>query len=649
MNSVVSLAATFLAVAAISGVLAALAGSLPDYVLRPELRAAVSGFGTAVTGLAGVVAGIAAMTGEPYDASVPGLLPLSGLTIELDALSGPFLTAVGAVAVAAGVYAVGSDIGPDGGHAGSRVAQAIVPLFVVAMLLVPAAGGVGTFLLCWELVAVTSLVLVLVEHRRDPEVAVAGRWYAAMSQLGFLAVLSGLLMLAGPAGDSFAALRDAEPSGAVRGVAFLLTLAGFASAAGIVPLHVWLPRAHTEAPGHVSALMSAAMVTLGGYGIVRVGFDLLGGGPRWWWLAVVGLGVLSAVAGLLRAAASTDLKRLLSRTTIGNLGLVLVGVGAAGLFAAAGDRVAAGLALTAALLHVLGHAAVTSTLFLAAGSVVRATGARELDTLGGLRRKMPATTAAFGLGALAASALPPGTAFVSVWLLLQALVHAPQDGGMSVGMAVPVALAAVALSVGLAVAAFGRAFGIGFLARPRSAAAEQASESPPAVLAGLGLGGAACLVLALAPTLVLPALGTASGSVLGGADQAGDPVVTGVITVRLAGLAGTLSPLIVAVALAAALALAIGAARLLARRSAARRAVSTWDGGAGPAPRRATTFAVPGYVSARTEGRVYRPALAALDAWGRAGRLLATGSVHRYVGYGFFAVCGLLLLLAVTR
>jgi hydrogenase-4 component B len=631
-----NLAATFLAAAVVLGVLAALAGALPDYVLKAKLRAPAAGFGVALAGVAGVVAGIAAMTGRAYSATIAGLLPPAGVTIELDALSGPFLAAVGLVAVAAGVHSAGD--------APSRVVQSVVPLFVVAMLLVPAAGGVATFLACWELVAATSLVLVLVEHRRSPEVAVAGRWYAALSQLGFLTVLCGLLMLAGPAGDSFAALRDARVSGVAGGVVFALTLVGFATAAGIVPLHVWLPRAHTEAPGQVSALMSAAMVTLGGYGLVRVGFDLLGGGPRWWWLAVLALGALSAVAGLLRATTSTDLKRLLARTTIGGMGLVFVAIGTAGLFAAAGQRVLAGLALTAALLHVLGHAAGTGLLFLSAGSVVRATGTRELEPLGGLRRKMPFTTAAFGLGALAASALPPGTVFVSLWLLLQALVHTPPGSGTTIGVGVPVALAAVALSAGLAVSALARAFGVGFLARPRSAAAEQARESPLVVVAGLGLAGLASLVLALGPTLVLPALGAASESVLGEGERA----VTGAITVRVAGIAGTISPLILTLALAIALGLAIGGARLLAGRRA-RRAVSTWDGGAGPAPRRATTFAVPVYAVTRTEGRLWRPVLTALDVWGRAGRGLATGSVHRYVGYGFYAVCGLLAFLAVTR
>ena len=122
-----NVAATFLAAAAVLGVLAAIAGALPDYVLKPNLRASAAGFGTALTGAAGVVAGIAAMTGDAYTASVPGLLPLSGVTLSIDALSGPFLTAIGVAAVAGGVYAVGD--------ARSRVTESVTPLFVVAMLL----------------------------------------------------------------------------------------------------------------------------------------------------------------------------------------------------------------------------------------------------------------------------------------------------------------------------------------------------------------------------------------------------------------------------------------------------------------------------------------------------------------------------------
>jgi hydrogenase-4 component B len=670
-----SISAVGLGTAGAVGVLTALAG----VVVPVRLRAAVVGAGTALTGAAGVMAGIAAVTGDSFSVALPGLLPLSGVSLTLDALSGLFVAVTGGVAVAAGVYGMSyaRSHGLD-----ARPVQAVFPVFVVAMLLVPAAASVGTFLVCWELMALASLLLVVAEHRRRPEVAQAGRWYAVMTHLGFVTVLIGLLVLAAHSrNDSFAALREAHLPPGLAGLVFVVTLAGFASKAGILPLHAWLPRAHPEAPSHVSTLMSAAMVNLGVYGVVRVGFDLLGGGALWWWLLVLGLGALSAVYGILQAAMSTDLKRLLGQSTTENMGLVLIGVGAAGLFATSGNQVLAGLALAAALLHVVNHAAFKTLLFLAAGSVLHATGTRDLDALGGLRSGMPVTTAAFGLGALAASALPPGTAFVSEWLLLQALIHGLPAGGTAAAIAMPLAVAAVALTAGLAVATFVKAFGVGFLAKPRSTAAATARESPAGMLAGMGLAGLACVVLALLPTAVLPAVETAVGIAFGSAD----PTVSGAVTLTLAGVTGALSPLLLTLTLLAACVVAVGAVRVVASRRA-RRTARLWDCGGGPMTARmeytATSFAEPlqrvfdnvvqpetdvdvshheesrylvraveyrRKVPDRIERRLYEPILTAVAAWGRVGRRLATGSVHRYLGYGFYTVCGLLILVTVTR
>ncbi|MFD2420442.1 proton-conducting transporter transmembrane domain-containing protein [Amycolatopsis pigmentata] len=665
-----NLAATALGAAGAIGV----ASALVSVAVPRRTRSAVAGAGTALAGVAGLVAGIAALAGASFSVTWTGVLPLSGVSFTLDALGGLFVAVTGGVAVAAGIYGIGyARHGLD-----SRPVQAVFPLFVAAMMAVPAAASVGTFLVCWELMALASLLLVLAEQARRPEVASAGRWYAVMTHLGFVTVLVGLLVFTAHArGDAFTALRQAHLSPATSGIVFALTLAGFSSKAGIAPLHAWLPRAHPEAPSPVSALMSAAMVNLGVYGIVRVGFDLLGGGPRWWWLLVLALGVVSAVYGILQAAMNTDLKRLLGYSTTENLGLVLVGVGAAGLFASSGQRVLAGVALAAALLHVVNHAAFKTLLFLAAGSVVHATATRDLDGLGGLRWRMPVTTALFGLGALAASALPPGTAFVSEWLLLQALVHGLPASGVPTAIAMPVAVAAVALTAGLAVATFVKAFGVGFLAKPRSVGAERAHESPASMLAGMGVAAVACLVLAVLPTAVLPAVGAAAGF--------GDPAVRDAVTLRLAGVAGSVSPLLLAAGLLVATVAVLGVTRALVARRA-RRVARVWDCGAGPMSARmeytATSFAEPlqrvfdnvvrpetdvdvdhheesRYLVAaveyrrrvpdRIERRLYTPVLAAARAWGEAGRRLANGSVHRYLGYGFSTVCAVLILLAVTR
>jgi formate hydrogenlyase subunit 3/multisubunit Na+/H+ antiporter MnhD subunit len=663
-----NLSATGMAAAVAIGLLTALLA-----VVRA--RAAVIGAGTALTGAAAVFAGAAALAGGSFSLVLPGVLPLSGVALTLDPLGGLFVAVTGGVAVATGIYAMSYADTPD---LRARGVQVALPVFVVAMVLVPAAANVATLLACWELMALASLVLVVAEHRRGPQVASAGRWYAVMTHLGFMSVLIGLMVFVAHApDDSFTALRETgrHLSPALAGVVFVAALVGFGSKAGIVPLHAWLPRAHPEAPSHVSALMSAAMVNLGVYGLVRVGVDLLGGGAAWWWLLVLALGAVSAVYGILQAAMSSDLKRLLGQSTTENMGLVLIGVGAAGLFSSFGDHSLAALALTAALLHVVGHAAFKTLLFLAAGSVLHATGSRDLDALGGLRPVMPVTTAAFGLGALAASALPPGTAFVSEWLLLQALIHGLPAGGVTAAIAMPVAVAAVALTAGLAVATFVKAFGVGFLARPRSDAAANAHESPFTMLAGTGVAGVVCVVLALWPAGILPAVQAAAGGV----------AVSGDVTLRLDQATGALSPLLLTLGLVAAAIVVAGVVRAVVARRV-RREARLWDCGGGPmSPRMeytATSFAEPlqrvfddvvqpeldvdvshhqesrylvqaveyrRKVPDRVERRLYRPVLSAIAAWGRAGRGLAPGSVHRYLGYGFYAVCGVLILLAVTR
>ena len=266
-----------------------------------------------------------------------------------------------------------------------------------------------------------------------PRVRPAAIWYAAMTQAGFVGLLLGLLWLAAAAGRrTFAGIR-AMPralSPAVKGAVFLLCLFGFASKAGAVPLHPWLPRAHAEAPSHVSALMSAAMVKLGVYGILRLGFDLLGGGPRWWWLIVAALGALSALYGIMQAVVATDLKRLLAFSTSREhrpdpaRGRVRRHV----------RRLRTGPRPPRSRwpprsCTPLNHAGFKTLLFLGAGSVVKATGTRDLDRLGGLSRTHARHDRAGRASARSrAAALPPGNGFVSEWLLLQSLLQPGRHG-----------------------------------------------------------------------------------------------------------------------------------------------------------------------------------------------------------------------------
>lgn len=668
----------------------ALAGALAIILVSRRVRPLVSGLVTAGVGLGGVLAGVGGLTGAEWTRVMPGLLPLGEARFSVDALSGVFLLLVGAVAIAAGIYGIGytADTAHHANPAGSRTTQATVPLFVAAMLFVPASASVTTLLVMWELMALTSLLLVLTEHALRPSVRDAGLWYGGMTHAGLVAIMTGLVVFAaGAGGETFEALRAgaADLSPAVRSTVFVLALIGFGAKAGLVPLHVWLPRAHPEAPSHVSALMSAAMVALGIYGLIRVGWDLLGGGPRWWGLLVLTIGAVSALFGVLQASVATDIKRLLAYSTTENVGLMAVGIGAAGVFAADGNRALAGVLMAAAVLHALNHAAFKTVLFLGAGSVLRATGLRDLDALGGLVRRMPVTTALFGIGALGAAALPPGNGFVSEWVLLQGLIHSVSQGVAAapiVAVSIPVAVGVVALTAGLGVATFVKAFGVGFLAQPRSSAAEAATESPLPMRIGLGIAAAACALLAVAPAVAGGSLNRVLNVLTPVRDTA--PLANSAVTLRLAGIQGSMSPLLIALGLVLAALVVAGLVRRLTG-GVPRRLVGVWANGGPERNSRqeftATSFAEPltrvfddvlrpeqdvnvtpyaesSYLIAsvtfrqrvpdRLEAVLYPPLLTAIESWGQWSRRLANGRVHRYLAYGFIGLLAALLVVAVT-
>jgi hydrogenase-4 component B len=649
---------------------------------RARLQALLSGGLTAALGAIGTALGLSVIFGGPRELRIGWLLPLVGLQLNLDALGGLFVAATGAVSVAVGIYTVGY---ARREHL-ARFPLTVLPLFVAAMMLVPAAGSVTTFLLAWELMAAGSLVLVLSEHHRA-EVRSAGVFYAVMTQLGFAAILLALVVLsAAGGGDSFetiAANAGDIPSG-TRTAVFLLTLMGFGSKAGLLPLHAWLPRAHPEAPSPVSALMSAAMVNMGIYGIIRIDLEVLGQGvatPHWWGLTLMIFGAVSAVFGVLQASVATDLKRLLAYSTTENMGLITLALGAASLLSSYGAMAVAALAMTAALLLILSHAAFKTLAFLAAGSVLAATGLRDLDKLGGLARRMPGTTVMFGIAALGASGLPLGAGFVGEWLLLQSLIHSPHDDTTLLMLVMPLSVGAVALTTGLGIAAMVKAFGVGFLARPRSAAAEAAREAPASMLTGMGLAAAACTVFAVAPVLFAPLLERVLTSLptLGG--QAAGPMLGTYL--RLPGVTGSIAPGLIAAALVAAVLLALALARWGGRHRPAAVQAPLWACGADSlSPRMqytATSFAEPlqrvfdnvlrpetdvevthyaesqylvEKVTYRTlqadpvEQRLYTPVVRAVTAWAQYVRRAHPGSVHLYLAYG---AIGLLVVLVVAR
>ena len=421
-------------------------------------------------------------------------------------LSAWFLMVLALIAAPVAVYSIGYFA-----HAvpASRTATTGVGFNVLlgAVELVFVASDVVTFLFAWELMTLATAALVATDHEERSSRR-AAYLYLVMSHVGTGCLVAGFLALASRAGSlSFSVLLTGDTvSGSLRHVLFVLFFVGFGVKAGLIPLHVWLPEAHPAAPSSVSALMSAVLITTGLYGLLRLCAFGLGVPSLDWGLAVMGVGALSAILGVLYALTENDVKRMLAYSTIEHAGIIVLGVGVAMMARASGRGDLAAVAMAASLYHVLNHAAFKGLLFLGAGGMAMGTGTRRIEEFGGLLRRLPWTGFFFLVGALAISGLPPLNGFASEWLLFQALLRGFASIPGLVRLNFPIGGALLALTSALAAACFVRAFGISFLALPRSRAAAEAPESPALMLVPQGYLAALCVGLGLFPGIVLQSL-----------------------------------------------------------------------------------------------------------------------------------------------
>lgn len=464
-------------------------------------------------------------------------------TVGIDPLSGFFLVVVAAVGIPAAAYATGY----LPGTAHPRQLTALSGLFPLALTGVLVARDATLFLAFWELMTLVPAAAILVA-RGDPASRRTVFEYLAITHIGGAGVWVAMLALAqrGALGDP-AGLASAGAG--VQSLVAVAGLIGFGTKAGLVPLHSWLPRAHPVAPSSISAVMSGVMVKVALYGIVRLAFTWLGGPPLWVGLALLALGGLSALVGILYALFQRDLKRLLAFSTIENVGIIALALGAAAVFASRGDERWAALALAGGLLHCLNHALFKGLLFLGAGSIERAAGGLQLDRLGGMLRRMPWTGPAVLVGCMAIAGLPMLNGFASEWVAFQALLGLGGQPSLGIALAGALAAATLGAAVGLGAVCFTKVIGLVLLGAPRTTQGASAGDAAPAMRAAVMALAAACIALGLLPALLLDPLARLAPG--GGSLREGTAIQA----------AGTSLP-----TLAIALALAVGAALLALAR-----------------------------------------------------------------------------------
>ena len=416
--------------------------------------------------------------------------------LGVDPLSGFFLGTLGLTAAPA-LWFARDYLRPVGRD---RAVGALIPVFVLAMAAVTCARDPVTLLGGWELMTLLPAAAILVARGADRRTRASVFTYVGVTHLGGVGTWLAVLLLAehGAIGTA----NGLHAGSGVQAVIAVAALIGGGTKAGVMPLHVWLPRAHPIAPAPVSALMSGVMIKLGVYLLVRVLVDWAGPLPIWMGIVVTAVGALSAVGGVLYALFEHDLKRLLAMHSIENIGIIVMGLGACLMLRSRGVPVWAAFALGAALLHTLNHAVFKSLLFLGSGAFERAAGRLDIDGLGGFLRRTPVVGGAFLVGAAAIAGLPPLNGFASEWLTLQSLVHVTGYGRVIDGLAGAVALAALAVTAALALFCFVKVIGLVLLGPARH------DRPAGAVEPSVGMGGAvsllagSCVVLGVAPGLV---------------------------------------------------------------------------------------------------------------------------------------------------
>ncbi len=440
--------------------------------------------------------------GNPLDISLWSIAPGLDIAFYIDRLASFFILIISLVSLCVAIYSLGYN-----NHLSSNeranLLSAFMGIFIFSMAGVVASANTFSLLFFWEIMALSSFFLMMNDYQAVFTQR-AGVYYFVLTQLStvFLMLMAVVMYIQN---GSFELSLYGAPSG-IQSLVFVLAFLAFGIKAGIIPLHKWLPYAHSASPSNISALMSGVMLKVAIYGLVRFLTDILS--PEiWWGVVILLLGAVSALLGVIYALKEHDLKTLLAFHSIENIGIILMGIGLYVIFGLYGQDTLALLALGSALFHSLNHAIFKSLLFMTAGSVVMAVGDRNIEKMGGLVKLMPYTSVIFLVGAVSISALPPFNGFMSELMLFESFFQSFSLAESSIKILLFSVLAILALTSALAAACFVKAFGAVFLAMPRSQEAASAKEVSKSMIIGPAILAVACLVLGLFAVQVFQAAG----------------------------------------------------------------------------------------------------------------------------------------------
>jgi formate hydrogenlyase subunit 3/multisubunit Na+/H+ antiporter MnhD subunit len=436
---------------------------------------------------------------ESWVAPLPIFLAITPLANNLDGLSAVFIGLLAIITIAIALFSPGylHELNKTS-HPACYWVELF--LFIIGMLGVLLGANAASFLLSWEVMALSSLLLICT-NLTSHEARSAAFIYLGATRTATTLLLGGFFWMYKVSHSwDFNAWNFADPHTLLPA---LMIMIGLFIKAGVWPFQDWLPHAHPAAPSPVSALMSGIMIETALYAVIRilVMHSLVSPVVAYTMLA---LGLISAFWGVLLALLQNDLKVLLAYSSIENVGLIVVGIATFLIGRICHQPIVMSWGLGAAIFHCLNHGLFKSLLFLVAGAIDSRTHTRNIEQLGGLGKTMPWTMLSFVIGSVAICALPPLNGFNSKWLIYQGLFQlAILSGNFWMGSLAIISIGALGLVSGLAVATFSKAIGITFLGRPRTSHASKATEITVSMRLAMGLLVLGCVLFGVGPQLAI--------------------------------------------------------------------------------------------------------------------------------------------------
>ena len=423
-------------------------------------------------------------------------------SLQADAWSSAFLLLTGVAGVIISIYAMDYARGYLGHRI--RLLSGLWNLFLLSIVAVLISGDAFTFIVSWEIMALVSFLLVNHEAGKKKTVSAAYQ-YMVMTHIGTAAIMVAFYLIGSHSlSFSFGDMANNNLNGFMKDVAFVCAFLGFALKSGLMPLHIWLPNAHPAAPSHVSALMSGVMLKVALYGFGRFAFQFIGMDVFWHGLIVMVIGLISAFLGVLYATMEVDMKRILAYSSVENMGIIFSAFGCGMVLYAMQLHSICVIAFTAALVHAVSHSLMKGLLFMSAGSVMHATGSKNIELMGGLIKKMPYTALFTLIGSMSLSSLPFTSGLVGEWLTLQSFITlAQQAGNPELRLLVIFAFVMLGLTGATALGCFVRMYGTAFLGRARSNIVDKAHEMPLFMLVGMGLEAVLIVAIGVMPDILV--------------------------------------------------------------------------------------------------------------------------------------------------